>query len=175
MLSPTPPQPSTATLSPRCTRATLTTEPKPVITPQPLIAATAKGTPSGMGVTASFRTSVSPESVPMLNERSIGRPRQRVPSAWACPREGSITCAGRLVSHRTVSPRRHWKHSPQGMHQFSTTRSPGVTCATPGADLAHDARAFMTHDERTLPGERRVVRVADAGRLDLDEHLVAQW
>ncbi len=131
MLSPTPPQPSTATLSPRCTRATLTAEPKPVITPQPLIAATVKGTPSGMGVTASFRTSVSPESVPMLNDRSMGCPRQSVPSAWACPRDGSITWAGRLVSHRTVSPRRHWKHSPQGMHQFNTTRSPGVTWVTP--------------------------------------------
>ena len=132
MFRPTPPQPSTATLSPARTCATLITEPTPVITPQPLIAATGKGTASGIGVTASLRTSARPDSVPMLKDRSTGRPRHVVPSAWACPRDGSITCAGRLVSQRTVSPRWHWKHVPHGMHQLSTTRSPGATCVTPG-------------------------------------------
>jgi hypothetical protein len=46
---------------------------------------------------------------------------------------------------------------------------------TPGADLAHDARALMAEDRRELAfgieaRERVGVGVADAGRHDLDQH-----
>ena len=173
--SPTPPHPSTATLSPGCTCATFNADPTPVITPHPVIAATGNGTPSGIRVTASLRTSVRPESVPMLNERSIGCPRHRVPSAWACPRERSMTWAGRLDSHSTVSPRRHWKHSPHGMHQLRTTASPGCDVRHASADLAHDTRALMPHHQRSRPRERRMVGVTDAGGADLDQDLVVAW
>ena len=54
-----------------------------IVTPHPLIAATGNGTSGGIRVTASLRTSVRSESVPMLNDLSTGRPRQRVPSACA--------------------------------------------------------------------------------------------
>ena len=45
-----------------------------------------------------------------------------------------------------------------------------------GADLAHDAGAFVAEDRREQPfrigARQRVgVGVADAGRLDLDQHL----
>ncbi len=45
-----------------------------------------------------------------------------------------------------------------------------------GADVDHDARAFVAQDRGkrpsgSAPGERVVVGVADAGGLDLDQHL----
>ena len=89
--NPTPPTPITTTLLPGWTLAVFTTEPKPVITPQPTMQAEVNGTSTVSGVTASLRTSVKPESVPMLKERSTGRPRHRVPSGCACPREASST------------------------------------------------------------------------------------
>ena len=47
---------------------------------------------------------------------------------------------------------------------------------TPGADIHHDARAFMAEDRRKQPfrigaGTGEFVGVADAGSLDLDQHL----
>lgn len=42
-LSPTPPQPTTATVSPGLTRAVLTTAPTPVITAQPISASSVSG------------------------------------------------------------------------------------------------------------------------------------
>ena len=52
----------------------------------------------------------------------------------------------------------------------------GRDVVTPGADLAHDARALMAEDEGKMPFavepvERVGVGVADAGRHDLDQHL----
>ena len=51
-LSPTAPQPMTATASPGCTRALRRAAPTPVGTAQPSIAATGKGTSSGSRSTA---------------------------------------------------------------------------------------------------------------------------
>ena len=56
------------------------------------------------------------------------------------------------------------------------TWSPRVTLVTPGADVDHDARPFVAEDRGKEPlgiGARagELVGVADAGRLDLDEHL----
>ncbi|MND79056.1 hypothetical protein D3C80_707820 [compost metagenome] len=44
-----------------------------------------------------------------------------------------------------------------------------------GADINHDASTFMAEDRREQTfrigtGEREIIRVADAGRLDLDQH-----
>src|SRR5262249_24986480 len=48
-----------------------------------------------------------------------------------------------------------------------------------GADLTHDARAFVTQDDRCLdrPVAARGMEIAvtDAGRPHLDEHLVRAW
>jgi hypothetical protein len=48
LLSPTPPQPMTATASPGPTRAELTTAPKPVITPQASSEALSNGMSAGI-------------------------------------------------------------------------------------------------------------------------------
>ena len=56
------------------------------------------------------------------------------------------------------------------------TWSPGFTDVTPATDLAHDARALVAEHRREQPlavepVQRVGVGVADAGRLDLDQHL----
>ena len=48
-LRPTPPQPKTATVMPTRASGLLMTEPTPVVTQQPMRAATGMGTSSGMG------------------------------------------------------------------------------------------------------------------------------
>jgi hypothetical protein len=67
----------------------------------------------------------------------------------------------------------HWRHS--GVYS-GMTWSPGLTLVTPGADLDHDAGALVAEDRReTGPPDRARQRegvgVADAGGLDLDQHL----
>ena len=56
------------------------------------------------------------------------------------------------------------------------TWSPVFTDVTPGPTSTHDAGAFMTEDRRKQAlrigaGKGEVVGVADAGRLDLNQHL----
>ena len=56
------------------------------------------------------------------------------------------------------------------------TWSPFFTEVTPGADIDHDAGALVAEDRREQPlrvvaRQRELVGVADAGRLDLDQHL----
>ncbi len=81
----------TTTELPAATLATFTADPKPVITPQPRMQADVNGISTVSGVTASARTSVKPDKVPMLKDRSMGWPRHVEPSAWACPAERSMT------------------------------------------------------------------------------------
>ena len=57
--SPTPPSPTTATLAPRGTSAVFWTAPTPVVTQQPIRAATAGSMPSGIGMAASRGTTVA--------------------------------------------------------------------------------------------------------------------
>ena len=63
--SPTPPRPMTATLAPGGTSAVLRTAPTPVVTQQPISAATAGSTPSGIGMAASTGTTVASAMVAM--------------------------------------------------------------------------------------------------------------
>ena len=56
------------------------------------------------------------------------------------------------------------------------TWSPFFTEVTPGPDVDHDARALVAEDRREQPlrvlaRQRELVGVADAGGLDLDQHL----
>ena len=56
------------------------------------------------------------------------------------------------------------------------TWSPFLTLVTPGADLDDDAGALVAEDRREQAlgigaRQRELVGVADAGRLDLDQHL----
>ena len=56
------------------------------------------------------------------------------------------------------------------------TWSPGLSEATPGSAFAHDAGALVAQDGREQPfrvlaRQGELVGVADAGCLDLDQHL----
>ena len=53
MLRPIPPQPNTAVDAPAGTPAVRVTEPTPVMTAHPVMAATSNGTSGGIGMTAS--------------------------------------------------------------------------------------------------------------------------
>ena len=63
-LSPTPPQPTTATVSPGRMSAVLRAAPVPVSTPQPSRAATVRSRSSGILTTPSAGTMVTSENVP---------------------------------------------------------------------------------------------------------------
>ena len=63
--SPTPPSPMTATLAPAGTWAVFRTAPTPVVTQQPMSAATAGSTPSGRAMAAASGTTVAPAIVPI--------------------------------------------------------------------------------------------------------------
>ena len=63
--SPTPPAPMTTTLSPARTPAVLTTAPKPVVTAQPISAASSGGVPGSIGIAASCATTWRSPKVPI--------------------------------------------------------------------------------------------------------------
>ena len=65
-LSPTPPAPITATVSPICTLARLNTAPVPVTTPQPISAAAARGISAGTGMHWFSPTTTCWAKAPML-------------------------------------------------------------------------------------------------------------
>ena len=72
--SPTPPQPTTATLAPGGTRAVLMTAPTPVVTAQPTRAATSSGNEGSIGTTDRSNTSVRSAKVAMPTPASNGLP-----------------------------------------------------------------------------------------------------
>ena len=63
--SPTPPSPMTATDAPAGTAAVLSTAPTPVVTQQPMSAATAGSVPSGSGIAAAAGTTAASAIVAM--------------------------------------------------------------------------------------------------------------
>ena len=63
--SPTPPSPTTTTDSPGRTRAVSSTAPTPVVTAQPMSAATSGGVRGSMGMAASAATTCAEPKVPM--------------------------------------------------------------------------------------------------------------
>ena len=63
--SPTPPSPMTATDDPGRTSAVFTAAPTPVVTQQPIRAATSGGTPSGIGIAAAAGTFWRSANVPI--------------------------------------------------------------------------------------------------------------
>src|SRR5689334_11849308 len=99
---PTAPVPSTTTDDPRSTLAALMTEPYPVMTQHPNVAAVVNGISISILTTAACGTTVTLDIVPSPKLVSIARPR------WT---NLSIGTTG-LFSHTFLSPRRHEKHSP---------------------------------------------------------------
>ena len=120
--SPTPPQPKTATVSPRPTLPVLSAAPSPAMTPQPSSPATLADALGSTLVHCPAATRVYLRNAPMP---SAGR--QRVPSARV------IFCFALWVLKQYQGrPRRQARHCPQTARQLSTTKSPGATSVTPG-------------------------------------------
>jgi hypothetical protein len=124
--SPTPPQPITATESPRVTPPVLIAAPMPAITPQP-----SSPTAAGRACGSTFVhwpawTSVFSANAPM-------------PSAGdnSVPSTSAILCVALCVLKQYHGlPLRHARQSPQTARQFNTTKSPGATSVTPAPTVS---------------------------------------
>src|SRR5829696_6396458 len=126
---PTPPQPSTTAVSPGRTRAVLVTAPTPVVTAQPISAATGKGTSSGIGTAADSGTTVSSAKVPRPRKARTGVPSRRkklvVPS-------GNTLSRAFVPVHSQALPLAHCSHRRQDANHDRMTWSPVRTSLTPG-------------------------------------------
>ena len=128
-LSPTPPQPITATDAPARTWARFITADSPVSTPHPVRHAASNETSSGIG-TACFSWQISSSaSVPIDENWNSSRPSaseaRRPPSGLRPPK---IVC--RPHRHRLGRPLTQWSHMPQWMSADSTTWSPTAHVVT---------------------------------------------
>ena len=119
--SPTPPQPMTATESPRVTAPVLMAAPMPAITPQPSSPATS-GLTSGLTLVHwPAATSVFSANAPM-------------PSAGdsSVPSVSVIFCVALWVAKQYQGrPRLQARHWPHTARQFRITKSPGSSPVTP--------------------------------------------
>src|SRR5215211_1867490 len=109
--SPTPPQPNTATDSPRLTAPVLMAAPTPAITPQPSRPAAVGGAAGSTLVHCPECTSVFSTNAPMPSAGDSSVPSARV-----------IFCAALWVLKQYQGlPRRHARHWPQTARQFRIT------------------------------------------------------
>ncbi len=119
---PTPPQPKTATESPRPTCPVNMAAPSPAITPQP-------SRPTASGLAAGLTLVHWPAATSVLSAKAP------MPSAGdsAVPSDRVIFCVALCVEKQYQGrPRRHERHSPHTARQFKTTKSPGARSATSG-------------------------------------------
>src|SRR5690625_1320825 len=127
---PTPPAPTTTTVSPALTSATLVAEPQPVVTPQPTRQATSNGISLSILTTEDWWTVTYGEKVP---SRHIGMTFS--PSAVWMRNEPSEIDSPVIRymprSHRFDCPVTHGSHLPQEGMNDSTTWSPTSTSSTP--------------------------------------------
>ena len=119
--SPTPPQPNTATESPRPTLPVLIAAPMPAITPQPSSPAAVAGAVGSTFVHCPLCTSVFSANAPM-------------PSAGdsSVPSSSVIFCVAlNVLKQYHGRPRRQLRQVPQTARQLRMTKSPGATEVTP--------------------------------------------
>ena len=105
--------PMTATHAPAGTAAVLSTAPTPVVTQQPIRAATAGSVPSGMGIAAAAGTTLASAMVAMAQYERTSR-NAVSPSSRVCRYDGES-------GHAQVCPRRHERHTPHGMSHDKAT------------------------------------------------------
>ncbi len=119
---PTPPQPKTATLSPRPTPPVNMAAPSPAITPHPS-SPTASGRAEGLTLVHwPAATRVLSAKAPMPSAGDSGVPSARV-----------IFCVALWVEKQYQGrPLRHERHSPHTARQLSTTKSPAARSVTSG-------------------------------------------
>ena len=163
--TPTPPQPKTATESPRPTSPVYMAAPMPAMTPQPS-SPTASGRASGSTfVHWPAATSVLSAKAPMPRAGESG-----VPSASV------IFCVALWVAKQYQGrPRRQARHSPHTARQLRTTKSPGARSRDVGPDRLDDARRLVAEEEGEVVVDAALpvvqVGVAHAARLDGDHGL----
>ena len=132
---PTPPQPTTTTTSPVCTRAVLCTAPAPVRTPHANSEAEVDGTSAGYETTCERWTTTCSAKAPVLSPWATGDP---VPSV-------SGPCRSRPKSPEQVTwwPRRQSGHSPQDRTSDTTTWLPTPMSSMPGpTSTTHPAASW---------------------------------
>ena len=120
--SPTPPQPSTATLSPRVTPPVLIAAPMPAITPQPSSPAVAAGMAGLTLVHWPEATRVLSANAPMPSAGDSGVPSSSVIfwlALWVLKQYHGL-------------PRAQARHRPHTARQLRMPKSPGATSVTSG-------------------------------------------
>jgi len=118
--SPTPPQPKTATESPRPTPPVFMAAPSPAMTPQPISPATS-GWASGLTLVAwPAATSVFSAKAPIPSAGD---------SSW--PSRVIFWVALWVAKQYHGRPRRHERQLPHTARQLRITKSPGATLVTP--------------------------------------------
>ena len=156
---PTPPQPNTATLSPRPTSPVYIAAPRPAITPQP-------SRPAVSGLAAGSTLVAWPAAT------SVCSAKAPMPSAGlsSVPSASVIFCVALKVEKQYQGrPRRQARQVPHTARQLRTTKSPGATSVTSGAHRLDHARGLVPQEEREVVVDRAFpvvqVGVAHAARL----------
>ncbi len=119
---PTPPQPNTATESPRPTSPVSMEAPSPAITPHPSRPATSGRARRSTGVHWPAATTVFSANAPIPRAGDSGVPSARV-IFWV---------ALYVEKQYQGRPRRQERQWPQTARQLRITKSPGATDVTPG-------------------------------------------
>ena len=163
--SPTPPQPITATLSPRLTPPVLRAAPRPAITPQPSRPATAGLMAGSTLVHWPAATSVLSANAPMPRAGDSTVPSARV-IFWT---------ALYVLKQYHGRPRRQARQCPQTARQLRITKSPGATSVTPGPDRLDHPRRLVAEQVREVRPDAALlvvqVGVAHPARLHGDQRL----
>src|SRR5829696_329987 len=137
--SPTPPQPNTATDSPRRTPPVLIAAPTPAMTPQPSSPAAVAGASGSTLVHWPECTRVFSANAPMPSAGDSSVPSVRV-----------IFCAALWVLKQYCSsPLRQARHCPQTARQFRIT-NPDRDVGDPRTDRGDDAGGLVAEQEGVL-------------------------
>src|SRR3712207_5900502 len=128
-LTPTPPSPTTPTVSPGCTPPEKAADPQPVGTLQATSAAVSSGTCGSIRTQENSLSSVCRAKAPTMQKPPRGSPSSRkgkvplgsFPEAMVAP-----------LSHRLDRPEAQNRQCPQAGRRLVTTWSPGATPVTPG-------------------------------------------
>ena len=159
--SPTPPQPTTQTPSPRATRATLRTAPKPVTTPQPSSAACQSGS------SREILTALAAATTVRSAKHAVSRPCWSV-SPFTCRRlvpSSSVPATLHLPagSQRLRRPDRQARQLPHAGTSAKATWSPGATCVTssPAASTTPAPSCPSTSGQRPSPSSPSASRTSE--------------
>ena len=162
---PTPPQPMTATVSPRPTAPVFIAAPSPAITPQPSRPTVVAGAFGSTLVHCPAATSVFSAKAP-------------IPSAGdsSVPSVSVIFCVALCVAKQYQGrPRRQARHSPQTARQLRIDEVAGGDLGDALADRVDDSRGLMPEQEGEVVVDPALavvqVGVADPARLDGDGRL----